>query len=114
MLHQIKADHELWVESLVLTPDDDKVQAFYANLVNLATDRLFLASWPQLSDYAILDMLPLEFVEGVREFGIAVAKAVWPGRHPVLEEALRNLESRAVHYVDLFLEQSYQDDLDRD
>lgn len=109
LLHQIKADHELWAENLV--PDDmgGEIGKLYATLVNRATQCLLLENWPWLTDNAIRDLLPEEFVDGVRKLAIDVECAVWPGKHTALETALKNVAHRATGYVDAFLELGYLD-----
>jgi hypothetical protein len=109
-LHQIKADHELWVEQLVPTDIDDAIANVYGELVNSVTERLLLAKWPWLTDGAIRDILPEEFVDGVRDAAIHVRRTNWPHKQPALEGAVQNLADRATAYVDAFLELAYRDD----
>jgi hypothetical protein len=60
-LHQVKADHEIWVESLVPDPVGDEVAAMYATLVNTATVGLDLENWPDVTAAALLDRLSDQF-----------------------------------------------------
>lgn len=102
-LHQLKADHEVWVESLVPDAVGDEVAAMYATLVNMATARLDLEHWPDITAAALLDLVGDDFVSGVLQFRIAVTAAHLTGRHPQLDSELLNLAKRAGDFVDLFL-----------
>jgi hypothetical protein len=102
-LHQIKADHEIWVESLVPDALDDEIRSIYARLVNTATENLQLNSWPDVTAAAIVDRVDQRFIDGIYQFGIAVAGTIWPGRIVDLEEELKNLAQRATAYIDRYL-----------
>jgi hypothetical protein len=102
-LYQTKADHELWVETQLTEEEEDSATKLYSNLVNLATEGLFLGSWDWFSDHAIRLLLYKNFVDGVDEFWLQVQKAIWPGKYPELEEAIKNLGDRASTYTRHFM-----------
>jgi hypothetical protein len=108
-LHQVKADHEIWVESRIPDPVGDVHLEIYAALVNTATANLSLNSWPDLTAGAILDRLPNAFVDGVYQFGIAVTAANWPRRFQALEVEIQNLSVRATAYLDMFMARATPD-----
>jgi len=103
LLHQIKADHELWVETQLTLSDQSRAERLYSELINAATSNLLLARWDSVSDHAVRGLLLGKFVEGVGWFGELIFRTVWPGENPGLEEALRNLDARVRAYVDHFL-----------
>lgn len=109
-LHQIKADHELWVEQLIPNDMDGAIGEPYANLVNSLTERLLLGKWLWFTDGAVRDIVPEELLDGVRDTAVEVKRTIWPGKHPALEAAIKNLSDRATAYVDAFLELAYRDD----
>jgi len=106
LLHQIKADHELWVEGLVPNEIDDPFLKHYAELVNEATVLLVLRNWSSISENAVVNRLPIQFVEGVQKFKIRIRAAVWPGKLPALEGELKNLANRASDYVEVFMKRA--------
>jgi hypothetical protein len=102
-LHQIKADHEVWVESLVPESLDDEIETLYARLVNIATENLQLNRWPDVTAAAILDRVDQRLIDGVYQFAIAVTGTIWPGRIVELEVELKNLAERGSAYIDMYL-----------
>ena len=102
-LHQIKADHELWVENNLDLTQESKSSKAYAHLVDLATDRLSLSFWDDISDGAVAGMLPGHFVQGCNDFTTTVFRFVWPDEKPQLEAAIRNLAGRLGDFVHHFV-----------
>jgi len=106
-LHQIKADHELWVETQLTSATESLADVLYSALVNSATEGLNLAHWDGISDHAIRSLLPVAFVDGVDDFTEQIFKTIWPGEKPQLEQALMNLAARADAFVKHFLPRAY-------
>ena len=104
-LHQMKADHEIWVETQLTDITVDLATEIYSDLVNTATDALRLVYWGWFSDQAFRLLLPEEFVDGARVFCIKTQRTIWPGRYPELEKAIRNLSERLGIYIKHFLDQ---------
>jgi hypothetical protein len=51
VLHQIKGDHEVWVQTALTEKTETASMRLYSSLVNLLTDQLFLANWDMNSDH---------------------------------------------------------------
>jgi len=102
-LHQVKADHELWVETQLAQSEQTIEDQLYSMLVNAATEGLQLARWEAISDHAIRGLLLNSFVEGAGSFGTKVFKTVWPKKKPELEAAIRNLAERVDAYIKYFM-----------
>jgi hypothetical protein len=102
-LHQIKADHELWVETRFSDVTESISSGIYSDLVNTATEALLLSSWDGLSDHAVRFLLSEEFVNGVDFFGEKVLKTIWPNEKPELESVIKNLSERASSYVATYM-----------
>lgn len=103
LLHQIKSDHELWVETQLTECVQSRADRLYSQLVNAVTDDLLLSHWDVISDNAVRGLLVDKFVEGSSRFSEQMFRTVWPGDKPQLESALRNLDERIDIYVKHFL-----------
>jgi hypothetical protein len=106
-LHQIKSEHELWVDSMFTNATESVGDELYSNLVNLATEGLDLAHWDGISDHAIRSIVPVLFIDGVDQFTDQVFKTIWPGTKPELEANIQNLASRADAFTRQFLTRAY-------
>jgi hypothetical protein len=102
-LHQLKADHELWVETQLVDKSEFTGDVVYSDLINSAVDNLLLDSWEGFTDHAVRSLLLVEFVEGTTRFGTKVFRAVWPGTRKELEAELKNLADRVDAYVKHFM-----------
>lgn len=107
-LHQIKSDHELWIETQLteIYEEDDFELKIYKDLVNFATENLLLSKWDWLSDHAIRLLLYDDFVDGVNDFWFTIQKMVWPKKLPELESSIINLSERLSAYIKHFLSNS--------
>ncbi len=107
-LHQIKSDHELWIETqLTETSEEDGLELkIYTDLVNFITENLLLYNWDWLSDHAVRLLLYDKFVEGVDNFWFIIQKSVWPNKLPELERSMMNLSERLSAYIKHFLSNS--------
>lgn len=105
-LHQIKSDHEIWIETRLIAKENDEVENFYTEIINLATESLCLKCWDWFSDHAVRLLLFDGFVSGVDSFFLKVNKAIWPKKHPDLEKAIINLSERLNLYTIHFLSKS--------
>lgn len=103
LLHQLKADHELWVETQLTESTQNRADELYSNIINAATDGLFLSRWEIISDHAIRDILYKNFVDGTNCFCELVFKANWPGERVELENAIKNLAERVDRYIKHFM-----------
>lgn len=101
-LHQIKSDHVIWAETLLTEAENSPAEKLYSKLINLATEKLLLEHWAWLTDHAIRDLLPLDFVEGVSDFGSVIFKTIWPKEIPDFEEKIMNLNEKLGQYVNYY------------
>ena len=107
LLHQTKANHEVWAESLVEDEMANELDRIYGDFVNFATEALHLHHWEWVTDHAIRDLVRQEVVDGFCNFVVRVARTNWPKKHPVLESAIQNLAKRVEDYVTKFRELTY-------
>ena len=107
LLHKVKSDHELWVETQLRSAQLSKSDEWYITLVESATKYLKLESWDGICDHAIRGILWNNFVEGSGDFGTAVFRSVWPEEKAELERAIKNLSERIDQYVKHFLSMAY-------
>jgi hypothetical protein len=103
LLHQVKADHELWVETQLTESTKNRADELYSDIINAATDGLFLSRWEIVSDHAIRDILYKNFVEATNYFCELVFKANWPGERIELENAIKSLAGRVDSYIKHFM-----------
>lgn len=106
-LHQIKADHEIWVETQLTDINMSSSDELYSQLVNSATENLYLHNWEAISDHAIRGLLFNNFVEGAGRFSTVVFKTIWPGDIVDLELAIKNLAQRVDAYIKHFISLGY-------
>lgn len=102
-LHQIKSDHEIWVETQLTANSEDIATELYSDLVNTITEALLIPYWDWVSDHAVRLLLSEEFVYGVKFFWEKSQKTIWPQKYTDLETAIKNLCERAGKYIDHFL-----------
>ncbi|SMP82488.1 hypothetical protein SAMN06295888_1521 [Desulfonatronum zhilinae] len=102
-LHQIKADHEVWVETQLTDVTDDVATKIYSDLINSATEALLLSHWDWVSDHAVRLLLSEEFVHGSDFFSEKVHRAIWPRKIVVLEKAIQNVSDGVNFYVGHFM-----------
>jgi hypothetical protein len=106
-LHQIKSEHELWVEATLSQRQDAQVVADELVLTDLVDSAVLLCrledweiwtSWAASTD----PEWPKALTESVAEFRRKVMRAVWPSRFPELRIALihfsRTLDVAAAHF----------------
>jgi len=107
-LHQIKADHELWVEEQLAEASSHKDEV-YANLVNLITEKLRLDHWFGFSDNAIRGLISREWMNGADEVSLAVFRTIWPGKHRRLKAAIRQLADRLEAFTKFYMRHARAD-----
>lgn len=105
-LHQIKSDHEIWVDTKFADSKENISNQIYSNLINTATEALLLAHWDWFSGHAVRFLLSEEFVDGVDNFWMKEQKTVWPQEIPELEKAINNLCERTYSYVHTYMEKA--------
>ena len=95
-LHQIKAEHELWVQS-TLSEKIDRLEVardtIYAALIDAATEGCRLSDWKVWTSGALEAdaRWDLDAQKRINAFAHKVLAAVWPGTLEELERSLRTL-----------------------
>ncbi len=107
-LHQIKADHELWVEEQLAesTNHEDEV---YANLVNLISEKLRLDEWFGFSDNAIRGLISTRWMNGADEVILTVFRTIWPRKHRHLKTAIQQLADRLEAFTKFYMRHARMD-----
>ena len=103
LLHQIKSDHEVWVETKLAVAEDTESSRYYSEMINRATEDLLLNSWPWVCDNAFRCILVEEFVDGINSFCETTKRAVWPSGHDKVRDSLVNLSDRLYAYLHHFI-----------
>jgi hypothetical protein len=93
-LHMMKARHEYWVESTLSESRDSKTQAadtIYAHYIDLAVEDCSFRLWEQWMSalYSPSHRIKIDTCEKTLKFTIKMYKAVWPGKLPELEAAMK-------------------------
>jgi len=100
-LHQIKADHELWIHSSFKaksTPDKD----YYVHFINEISTSFRLSNWESISDHLVRFLMPEFFEEATYNLSSKVFKAIWPQKYPDLESEIQNLSNRTITFIDYY------------
>lgn len=104
LLHQIKSDHEIWVETqLTESAEGSEASKYYSEMVNRATEDLLLERWAWVCDNAFRCLLVEAFVDGINSFCECTQRAVWPPGYDELQSALINLSDRLYEYLQHFM-----------
>lgn len=103
-LHQIKADHEIWVETQLTVSKEETAEArYYSNMINRITEDLILDRWGWVCDNAFRCILVEEFVDGINNFCEITKRANWPDGYGELRDAIVNLSDRLYVYLQHFM-----------
>ncbi len=108
-LHQIKTDHELWIDSRLDEAVVDQADELYAKLVNAITDDLQLHRLDGVSNGVINGRLPAWFVDGADQLLAMVFRTNWPGERPEIEVLLKEVASRLDTFTKVFVSNSELD-----
>lgn len=115
LLHQIKAEHELWFEKARVTAADKAKQAndyIYAQLVDSAAKLCMFEEWESWTSWP-LSTHPCwkrAWIESVGEFRRLTLRANWPGANLELERALNALALNLSLAVKVFSQHCHQDE----
>jgi len=93
-LHMMKAQHEYWVENTLSESRDSKTQAadiIYAHYIDLAAEDCSFMIWQQWVSalYSPTHRIKIDIYEKALNFTLKMYKAVWPGKLPELETAMK-------------------------
>lgn len=108
-LHQIKSDHELWVETS-LSDYEDEDDKWYSDLINLITEKYILNQWEYICDHAFRNILAQDFADGISDVSQYIFKALFPKTKLKLDKSIMNLDFHASKYINHYLGNSYLDD----
>jgi hypothetical protein len=108
-LHQIKDQHELWVDMNFSTKQDKKEMAnymVYADLIDSAVSNCRFEEWERWASAACSTTMTwdLDAHEKTMDFYKKVVCTVWPNAIPELECAIRRLASSMMGGVETFYE----------
>ncbi|MBG60327.1 MAG: hypothetical protein CMJ16_07705 [Peredibacter sp.] len=99
-LHQIKADHELWVEEKLI--DKDSENKFYNDLLEFTVLNLQLEYWDFHSDELLRGLYRVDLSENITNYCKKMHRIVWTRKIPELEEAFENLFIRISQFHEVF------------
>jgi hypothetical protein len=102
LLHQIKAEHELYVEHSLSAKSRNHDDEVYAHLVDTLTLTLQLDNWQHVARRAVKNVLPRPIVDSRDALLRILSGTIWPGAHRELELAISTLVTSAIHYIDHF------------
>lgn len=112
-LHQIKQEHELWVNEQLSTAISGQRQAedgIYANIIDAVVDALDLSNWENWSSFAVSSsnmLFPAEMINRTAfELRILIEKAIFNGRFPELEHAIATVTHVFLATINVFAEHS--------
>ncbi len=101
-LHQIKDEHELWVETS-LSVAENKDDIWYVDLINLITEELHLEKWDPICDHALRHIVYEKFICGINHISHYIFRAVFPKKRLLLEEKIKNLDNHASKFSKHFM-----------
>ena len=107
VLHQIKSDHEVWVQAALTQNDDTIAKRLYSDLINHISDAIRLDMWDRITDNAIRTVMHDEIVVGMREIVIKLNRVDWPSDETDLEEALKEFADRLNTYIEHYTSFAY-------
>jgi hypothetical protein len=99
LLHQIKSDHEVWVETQLADVEETETARYYSEMINRATENLLLDRWGWVCDNAFRSLLVEEFVDGINAYCEAIKRAAWPSGYDEIRDSLVNLSDRLYEYL---------------
>lgn len=103
VLHQIKTEHEQWVNESLSASSSDPDVLVHADLVDTITTALQLDSWIPFIENANLDMVHEEFLDARGTINARVLAAIWPTARPELTIATKELARAFSDYISHFL-----------
>lgn len=103
LLHQIKSDHELWVETQLAAIEETEITRYYSEIINRTTEELMLDRWTWISGNAFRCILVEDFVDGINAFCELTNRAIWPSGYDEVQEAITNLSDHLYKYLHHFM-----------
>ncbi len=114
-LHMIKATHEFWVERTLSNVADKQEQAYsiiYSSLIDAAVECCQLYEWHRWTSRALRQPPIWSGDASDRVFSLRQKNqgAIWSGKLPELEQALKTLDLAMSQAFEVFSEHSSSDD----
>lgn len=111
LLHQLKAEHELWFEKSRCSAADKLKRAsdyIYADIVDTAAKLCMFDTWEKWTSHAASPSPKWrrDWLDSVENFRTRIVQAVWPGSMAELERALKTLSINLKMAAIVFTEHS--------
>lgn len=98
-LHQIKSDHEVWVQQSLTENNESPSTKLYSHLINYIVVNLSLDYWEWFTDNSIRTIMLNEDVIKMRNTVIRLSRVNWPNDIINLENSIKEL----CEYVDIYI-----------
>lgn len=98
ILHQIKSEHELWVEE-TLAPQADIASAVHTRVIDDITTSLLLDRWATFTDVAVRDMLPSRTLDDAEYLQTRLQQTIWPTSNKDLSAISKNVILSFIRFV---------------
>lgn len=99
VLHQIKAEHELWVNERLSNPDPDPDELVYSNLIDTLSTVLQLDKWSWFIDNGVRDVLHEDFLYARGVLNAKLLGTIWPKKKIALERAIKEVIKAFNDYI---------------
>jgi len=100
-LHKIKKEHELWVERLGESVDEEL--QIYHDFIDRVSIAFCLENWERLCDSLFRQIMDVDFPDGIYQLDFELFRSLLPGKIPDFEVALQNLAKRSRTYLDYYM-----------
>lgn len=99
ILHQIKSDHELWIEYQLTQNNESVGKKIYSNIVNFITNEFNLNNWDNLSDCFVRMLIPKYIIDSFYNYNTLIYRTSWPNEITELENAFFELSKKIIDYL---------------
>jgi len=82
-------------------------KSIHQHLVDEITEKMYLRSWPQISDNLIANSIPEKVIDGFNDVAMTIFKTVMPNTLPSLERSIHELAERTEALVRHFTASPY-------
>ncbi len=105
-LHEIKSNHELWVE-LNLNQSNKGFNEFYIKIANEVIHNLYIHSWNIVSDNIVRTIMPEQLYDNIRNLVIRLETISWPPSNASVNEAFKEVSYRLNIFINNYTSNSY-------
>ena len=99
ILHQIKADHEIFVQTALTRNQETLNKKLYSHLLNAIVEKLDLSHWGFQTDVYVRLLMWSEQINNMNALVIQLKKVSWPREEIALEEALQDVGKWVKKYI---------------